>query len=244
MIDAASGDCGILYKEINVSKNIGEVVFVLADDAATVSYKGQNLIADEHGEYSLAIDLTKEQYVQLTVSNNDKSVVYNKFIFGKYNVISVLTDEKDERLFSKNNDSVLTLNYDETFTDGDLKSSLKLALTGKLVASSSFYPYFALNLSDISVSELASVSLRVYCDSEDGLDFTVSSFTGSSYKTIQKIHIEKGWNDINVNLLGVDISYDGKIYFRTNNLVNDEGTETYTVDLYFNYVTGYLKEGK
>ena len=244
MIDAASGDCGILYKEINVSKNNGEVVFVLADDAATVSYKGQNLIADEYGEYSLSIDLTKEQYVQLTVSNNDKSVVYNKFIFGKYNVISVLTDEKDERLFSKNNDSVLTLNTDDEFIDGELKSSLKLALTGKLAASSSFYPYFALNLSDISVSELASISLRVYCENDEGIDFTVSSFTGSSYKTIKKIHIEKGWNDVNVSMLGVDVSYDGKIYFRTNNLIDETGTEVYSVNLYFNYLTGYLKEGK
>lgn len=244
MISATSGDLGILYKETIVSKNQAELQFVLTNENATVSYKGQNIAPGVDGVYSVSINLTEEQYVQLTVSYDGTSIVYSKFIAGRYGVISNFDSQADMQLFTKNSDSSISLNSEAQFVDAGLNSSIKVSLTGKLAASSSFYPYCAINLSNFTFTDCESIALRIYCDNEDGLDINISSFNGLSYRVIRRMHLEYGWNDISISMMNVDISYDNKLYFRTNNLVNEEGTEAYSIDLYFNNLTCLFKEGK
>lgn len=241
MISETGGSLGVIYKEIDIVGNIATIEFLLADQNATVEYKG-NILSAVDGVYSASIDLKEESYLKIKVSNDGQTKEYNKYIAGKYQLVSVLDSADGLELISKNSESDLTINTNKDFVYGDLGASTHLKIAGRFGASSSYTPYFALNLNSVDKDNIATVGLMIYCDKQDGMTFSVSIFNGSTYVLVSNINLEYGWNNVTIDTSGVNLSYDGKLYFRTQNLVNN--ISAYSVDLYFNNLMILTKESK
>lgn len=239
MISEANGALGVIYKQIDIYGNIATVEFLLSDENATVEVAGEVLVPVD-GVYTASIDLKEESYLKLKVSNNGQTKEYIKFVAGKYQLVSALDAEAGLELISKNSESTLSINSDKAFVHGDLNASTKLNIKGRFGASSSFTPYFAFNLSSLDVDKIATVAFMVYCDSKSGMEFSVSTFNGSAYVLVSNVKLQYGWNNITIDLSAASLSYDGKVYFRTANLVNN--LFAYSVDLYFNDLVILTKE--
>lgn len=240
MIEDAVGDCGIIYKNIIVRSNIAAVEFILTDDDAKAYYNDKELTAID-GVYTIQLDVSKDSYVQIKVVSGDEVKEYSKFVSGKYEKLNALDKSDILGIFNKNSDSTIEFNTNVQFIDAGLEGSIKVGLTGRAGAQASFYPFFAMNLSSFNIDKIANISLRVYCDNINGLSLSANTFTGVSYALIDDIELSYGWNDVVLDIRSANLSYDGKIYFRTSNLV-EEG-QAYTVNLYFNNLACLLKEG-
>ena len=129
----------------------------------------------------------------------------------------------------------------ELFVSEGENASIKLNLTGRANASANFKPSFAINLNGVDFENTGAVSLRIFCNEKDGLTLYVRSFTGVAYASIKTIKLDYGWNDISIDIKNVDLSYDGKLYFITDNLLTGDNTAR-TVELYFNTLACLGKE--
>ncbi|MBQ9481191.1 MAG: DUF4091 domain-containing protein, partial [Clostridia bacterium] len=242
MIEKVNDPCGVVYKEITYADHNAEVTFACTRDGAEVYYKNQLLTATD-GFYKVQLDLREDSYLDIKVVSEGKTAEYSQFIAGRYHLFDTLSSEAALERFRINSDSAKSLNTDAAFISEGETASIKLAVSGRENAAASFFPFFAIEMNDLDVSEVSVIGMKILCNDPAGIKFSVNTFNGYSYVALKEVNLQYGWNDVSFEFQTADMSYDSRLYFKTENLLDGEGNAR-TVDLYVNRLFYLGKEGK
>ena len=236
MIESAYGDFGIVIDSIQVNRTVATVKFKTSNLDAEVYMDGAKLTMKD-GVYSAELDLSKNNYLNLTLKVDGESKDISTRIAGRASVIET-EKESDLSIFNIKQESSMAINTDATYILSG-NASAKFTLRGKyygLGNESQTYAYEPFIRVDASVfgdtSKLENIYLNIYNASDKPLTVSFSYYTNRS-NYISEYVLKPGWNSVTLkNVYSLDNIANVKYFFiRTANLLGPMGSEL-SVDLY------------
>ena len=232
LVESVADPLGLLYKSIITQGNMATVEFMTVTEDAQV-FLGDTLLVAENGVYTVTLDLTTQSYLQTKVVTENSEKQHNYFVAGQYTLLDELNTEASLAKFRVSSESSILLNTNTDYVKSGYNASVQLKIKGKKNAVASYQPFFTMDVGNIDVKKVSTIGFMVYCDNESGMKFDVSIYNGGYYDTLCSINLEFGWNYVNISTDSIKKSFDGKLYFKTENILDEQGNEK-TVNLYLN----------
>lgn len=196
------GDFGVYYNRTEIKQNNVNLSFATNDENAEVWYKGNKLTA-LNGIYTITQSLAESGTISYTLKVGGVTKTIDKYITGSLTVVSGFESNADADKVSVNNVSSKTITAERA--DMGTKS-LKLVLN----KSGNNLPYFKVNSATIgNLAAINEIYLSVYNAGAADLTFTVQTFIGTRYVTVESYTLKaNSWNYITLsgvsNWIGVD----------------------------------------
>ena len=222
-IELSSRETGVIFHSIETNRNIITVEFETKSEGAVVKDANGAILSSTAGVYCVTLDTAVNNVLKLYVTHNGKTEEIVKQFGGLYVKGESFENSSSISQIKVNAESTISDNTNKKYiTDGD--HSVKITVTGKAFASSSFKPYFALPnalLGDDIIFNAKTLFMSIYNDSNETRTFSVYSFNGSSYELLKVINLLPGNNEVSINFETIINRNNVRgLYFMTDNILD------------------------
>lgn len=229
LIASMNSDFGVLYEEIQIRGASANVTFNTVNAAAEVSYNGSKLALDPSGKYSVTVDLTETNVLELVITCNGAEQTVTRRLSGQYALLEGFESGNTD-FIEVHSTSRAEINKDAQYIASG-ENSLKLTLTGRPDVTG-YRPFFAISRDDLrggDLTQIEHITLAVFNPSGENITLSLNAFIGSQYMFVDEYTLAPGINYLQVkNVYALrSLSAIQGFYFMTDNF---EGEKVLYVD--------------
>ena len=229
LIASMNSDFGVLYEEIQIRGASANVTFNTVNAAAEVSYNGSKLALDPSGKYSVTVDLTETNVLELVITCNGAEQTVTWRLSGQYALLEGF-ESGNTGFIAVHSTSRAEINKDAQYIASG-ENSLKLTLTGRPDVMG-YRPFFAISRDDLrggDLTQIEHITLAVFNPSGENITLSLNAFIGSQYMFVDEYTLAPGINYLQVkNVYALrSLSAIQGFYFMTDNF---EGEKVLYVD--------------